>query len=251
MVCSSGWRSTCSFISTKNPRCEKRSARSMTLSAVKFRAGYRACGGRLPPCQRSTAESRNVQNYFSKVLAFSQQSAGFGDIAHRQYVADDRMQVALRNPRRKLLPGLLHDLAIRREICQPESMYTGALGVENARIELRALAGGVAVDDHTAKIAQAADAFGSMLAAQHLEDDIHAFAVGQITNGLFVVLAFVVDRMLEAESLNALQLFVRRRRAIHIKAQQFANLHRGGANASCNSMDEHARHDRSLCPFLS
>jgi hypothetical protein len=47
--------------------------------------------------------------------------------------------------------------------------------------------------DDPAEVPQAADAFRRVLTSQHFKNDIDALAVGQLANGLFVVLLFVVD----------------------------------------------------------
>src|SRR5450631_2120221 len=107
------------------------------------------------------------------------------------------MQMPLGDPRGKLLPRLIHQLAIRGEISQPQSVYARAFDVERAGIQWSALSGGRAIRDDAAEVAQAANAFRDVLAAQHFEDGVDAFAVGDFFDRVFVVALFVIDAMLQ------------------------------------------------------
>src|SRR6185312_2757901 len=115
----------------------------------------------------------------------------------------------LRGPLRKLRPGIVHYLPIARQVREPESMDAGTPGMQTLRIQSRGLARGVAVSNDASKIAQAADALGHVLTAQHLKRDVHAFTIGQVLDCLLIVLLLVVNRMLKAKFLHASQLFVR------------------------------------------
>ena len=77
-------------------------------------------------------------------------------------------------------------------------MDAGAFGIEDARVQLRILASGGAVNNDAPKVAHAFDALRHVLTAQHFEDCIDAFAAGQIFDGFRVIALFVVDAVLES-----------------------------------------------------
>ena len=79
-----------------------------------------------------------------------------------------------------------------------------------------------------------------MLATQHLEDSVDAFAAGEILHDLFIFMPLVVDAVLQAELFHSRQLFVGGRSAIHFYAEQAADLHGGSTNASSYGVDEDA-----------
>jgi len=119
-------------------------------------------------------------------------------------------------------------------------MHAGAFRVENARIKLRRFTGGSPVNNDASEIAQATDTFCDVLAAQHFEDGIDAFAVSQLFDGFLIVALFVVDAVLQPEFAHPRQLFFRRRCSVHFDAENFANLYRGRPNASRNGVDQDA-----------
>src|SRR5271157_571927 len=84
----------------------------------------------------------------------------------------------------------------------------------------------------------AAQALGGMLAAEHLEDCIHTFAVGQFQHALFVVNFAIVDSMIKPELLHTLQLFVGRRRAIGFDGQQLSDLDRSRAHSAGDGVNQ-------------
>src|ERR1700722_13724052 len=79
-----------------------------------------------------------------------------------------------------------------------------------------------------------------MLTAQHFEYCVHAFAVSQVLDGLFVVALPVIYSVLQTKFFNACELVVGRRSPVHFYAQQFSNLHRGGSDASSYGVDQYA-----------
>ena len=103
------------------------------------------------------------------------------------------------DPGGELLPGGLHDFGLLREVGEPEALDGGGFGVHGAEVELGWFAGGGAVLNNASEIAEAAQAFGGVFAAEHFEDGVDAFAVGEIFNDFFVVVLLVVDGVLEAE----------------------------------------------------
>src|SRR5579872_1467238 len=103
-------------------------------------------------------------------------------------------------------------------------MHTGSLGIENAGVELPALSGSAAVDDHPPEVAQTTYAFGRVLATEHFKDTVHAFAVRKVANSFLVILRLVIDRVLQAEFFYAPDLFLRRGSPVHFNAENFSNL---------------------------
>ena len=104
---------------------------------------------------------------------------------------------------------------------------------------------GAAVDDHAAEVSQAARALVGVFAAQHFKNGVDAFAVGEIPDGFFVVILFVVDAMLQAEFRGAREFVVRRRSAVHFHAEQFADLHCCCAHAAGDGVNQDTRAHRS------
>ncbi len=87
-------------------------------------------------------------------------------------------------------------------------MHAGALRIESPNFNLRSLPGSGTIGNDAAEVAHAANALGRVLAAKHFENYIHAFAVSQIFDGLFVILFLVVNSVLQAERLDAIKFFV-------------------------------------------
>src|SRR5579864_2847558 len=67
----------------------------------------------------SVVSSRDFQHDLTKVFSFGQQSVCFWSLFIRKHVSDHRMQPAVRDPLRKLLPRLIHQLTFSGKICQP------------------------------------------------------------------------------------------------------------------------------------
>ncbi len=57
-------------------------------------------------------------------------TVGVRHLCQWQYLADDGPQMTFGDPRGKLLPCLVHQFAVRGEICQPQSVYARAFGIE-------------------------------------------------------------------------------------------------------------------------
>src|SRR5215471_4478378 len=128
--------------------------------------------------QRIRLRSGNLQNYFSEIFTFEQKAIGFAYLGQRECVSDYGTQSAGVDPLRQLRPGSGHQASIPCELRQPESMNTGCFLIQDVGIELSFFAGGRTVGDDTAKLAQAANTLGEVLAAQHLEDDIDPLPIG-------------------------------------------------------------------------
>ena len=73
---------------------------------------------------------------------------------------------------------------------------------------MRLLSCGAAIDDHAAEIPQTTGALVGVFAAQHLEHGIHAFSMGEIADGFFVILLFVIDAVLQAKFGDASEFFI-------------------------------------------
>ena len=122
---------------------------------------------------------------------------------------------------------------------EPQAVRAEALGHHGSGVELVALPGRGAVDDDAPERPAAAQALGGVLAAEHLEDCIHTFAVGQFQHALLVVNLAVVDAVVEPELLHALQLLVGRRGSVGFDRQQLSNLDRGRAHAAGDGVNQH------------
>src|ERR1700722_6856670 len=186
------------------------------------------------------SSTRNLQHNLPIVLPGLEQLEPFYRPIKRENVSDLRSQLPLSNPRRKLLPRRFHDLALLREICQPQSLHAGRLGVHRAQIDLRSLPRRRPVLDHASKVSQTAQTLGSMLSAQHFEDGIYAFAMSQILHDLFIVVLLVVDPVLQAKWLHAREFFVRRRCSVHVDLKQLSNLHSRRPYSSSDGVNQHA-----------
>src|SRR5579883_1349410 len=147
--------------------------------------------------------SGNLEHNLAEILAAAYQFIAVDHFFRSENVADDRVEFPVGNPAGELLPGLLHQGLLAREIGEPESLHAGGFGVERAQIELRMLAGGGAVLNDLAEIAQTANAFPGVLAAEHLENRVHALASRQVANCIFIIVLRVVDRVLQAKFFHA------------------------------------------------
>ena len=88
-------------------------------------------------------------------------------------------------------------------------MGAEALSHHGTHIELLTLARSGAVDDDTPEWAAAPETFGGVLAAELLEDGVHAFALSEFLHALLVIDLFVIDEMVQSQLLRARKLFVR------------------------------------------
>src|ERR1039458_6609044 len=155
------------------------------------------------------------------------------------------MELAGCQPLGKLLPRGIHQRAVRAQIRQPESVDACAFCVEKASVELRSSAGGGAVDDDAPEVTHAADAFRDVLASEHFENRVDAFAARevaarQISDRFDIIALLVVDAMLQAELAYAGQLVLGRRSSVHFDAENFSDLHGGGANSAGDGMNQDA-----------
>ena len=78
-------------------------------------------------------------------------------------------------------------------------MHACAFGIQHSCVQLGGLSGCCSIHDDPSKIAQAANAFGGVFAAQHFKHRIHTFAVGQVFDGFFVIALLVVDSVLQPQ----------------------------------------------------
>src|ERR1700754_4276747 len=113
-------------------------------------------------------------------------------LLHGQYMTDLGTQPACRDPRLHRVEASLNESAVLCQDAQPEPMRAQALCHHYAGIELVPLSGRGAVDDYAPKRAAAAQALSRVLTAQHFEDCIHALAIGQFVDSLFVIALAVV-----------------------------------------------------------
>src|SRR3979490_1865629 len=144
------------------------------------------------------------------------------------------MELSLGHPFGKLLPGGFHERAVRTQIRQPKSVDACAFRIQDASVELRSFAGGSAVDDDASEVAHASDALRDMLASQHFENRVDAFATRQILDGFHVIALLVVDAVLQAELAHAGKLLLGGRSSVHFDAENLSDLHGGGANSACD-----------------
>ena len=119
-------------------------------------------------------------------------------------------------------------------------MDAGAFGVEKAGVELGNFAGGGAIGDNASEGAQAADALRDVLAAEHFENRVHAFTVRDVFDRFEIVALLVVDAMLQAEFADAGELVFGGRSPVHFDAENFSDLHGGGADSAGNGMNQDA-----------
>src|ERR1019366_1008189 len=107
-------------------------------------------------------------------------------------------------------------------------------------VELGSVAGGGAVDDDASEVAHAFDAFRDVLAAEHFENCVDAFAARELFDRFGIIALFVVDAVLQAELAHSGQLVVGRRGSVHFYAENFPDLHGGGADSAGNGMNQDA-----------
>ena len=105
---------------------------------------------------------------------------------------------------------------------------------------MRSFAGSGAVDDDASEVAHAVDAFRDVLAAQHFENRVDAFATREIFNCFGVIALLVVDAVLQAEFAHSGELVVGGRSAVHFDAENFSDLHGGGADSAGDGVNQDA-----------
>src|SRR4051794_29855239 len=99
---------------------------------------------------------------------------------------------------------------ILRQHSQPQTVGAQALAHHRANIELLALTGCGSVNDYASEWPATAQALCRVLAAQHLEDSVHSFAVRELFHLLLVIHLLVIDAMVKAKLLCATELIVGR-----------------------------------------
>src|ERR1700752_4269858 len=109
-------------------------------------------------------------------------------------MSDLRAKMALRNPRRQLLPCRLHIFGVQRKLAEPESIDGTIFRVQRANVELVRHTSCRSVCDQVAAEFQTPHALAGMIAAKHVEDSVDAVAVRGFTDMFFVVDVLVVDR---------------------------------------------------------
>src|SRR4029077_4383278 len=182
----------------------------------------------------------NLQYNLAVILAFLHQRVPLTRLLHRENFSDHGMELAGGEPFGKLLPRRLHERAVRTEIRQPESVNAGALRIENASVESRSFAGGGTVDDDASEVAHTADAFRDVLAAEHFENRVDAFATREVSNSSGVIVLLVVDAVLQAELAHSGELLIGGRSPVHFDAENLSDLHSGGADSAGYGMNEDA-----------
>src|ERR1700676_1715115 len=182
----------------------------------------------------------NLQYNLAVILAFLHQRVRLTRLLHWENFSDHGMELAGGEPFGKLLPRGLHERAVRTEIRQPESVDAGAFRIKNASVELRSFAGGGTVDDDASKVAHAADAFCYVLASQHFEDRVDAFTAREFFNCIGVIALLVVDAVLQAKFAHSGELVFGGRSAVHFDAEDFPNLHGGGADSAGDGVNQDA-----------
>ena len=182
----------------------------------------------------------DLQHNLAVVLAFLHQRVGLARLFQREDFSDHGMEFAGCQPFGKLLPRGFHERAVRAQIRQPESVDACAFRVEKAGVELRGFAGGGAVDDDASEVAHAANTFRHVLAAEHFENRVDAFAARQIFDRLDIIALLVVDAVLQAELAHSRQLVVGRRSSVHFDAENLSDFDGGGADSAGDGMNQDA-----------
>src|SRR5580704_565229 len=86
----------------------------------------------------------NLQHNLAVILTILQQLVSFHSSVKRQDLSDHRGQPAFGDPLGELLPCGFHDLALLREVSQPQALDASRLCIQCPHIELRGLARGAA-----------------------------------------------------------------------------------------------------------
>lgn len=118
--------------------------------------------------------------------------------------------------------------AVQRVVARPE----------RPRLYLRALTGGHPDADEPPSVGEHADAVDEALAADRVENDLHTPRVGQLVGALDEVFVRVVDRMVQPERLQPLQLLLAGGRRDHGRAGALDELDRDHADTARPSVDQ-------------
>src|ERR1035441_4147606 len=159
----------------------------------------------------SVRELLDLEHDLAVIGALQHETVGVAGLLHRQGVSDFGMQFALFNPRLHGLQTAANQIVVLGQDAEPQAVRAKTFGHHDASVELLALSSRGAVDDDAPKGAAAAQAFGRMLTAQHLEDGVHTLAVGQLLNLLLVIRLAVVDAVIQPEFFYSFQFFFFRR----------------------------------------
>src|ERR1019366_3432788 len=126
----------------------------------------------------SVRELLDLEHDLAVIGALQHEAVGLTGLLHWQDVSDLRTQFSLFNPRLHGLQTASDQLVVLGQYAEPQAVSAKTLGHHDAAVELLPLSGSGAIDDDPPKRPAAAQAFGRMLAAQHLEDGVHTLAVG-------------------------------------------------------------------------
>src|SRR5208282_784649 len=117
-------------------------------------------------------------------------------------------------------------------------MDARAFSVKKASVEIRRFSGSSAVNDDPSEVAHAFDAFSNVLAAEHFENRVNAFAARELFDRFGVIALLVVDAMLQAELAHARQLVFGGRSSIHFDAENLSDLNSGGADSASDGVNQ-------------
>ncbi len=106
------------------------------------------------------------ENDLAEVLALKQEAKRFGGGFERELGSDDRLEFAGSNPRRHLIESALDEIVMLRQTAEPESMCTKRFVVHRHRIELGALATGIAEENDPTEESATTQAFGRVFAGE-------------------------------------------------------------------------------------
>src|ERR1022692_4136023 len=130
----------------------------------------------------SVRELPDLEHDLAVIGALQHEAVGLAGLLHRQGVPDLGMQFALFNPRLHGLQTAGDQIVVLGQYAEPQSVSAETLGHHGAGVELLPLSGRSAVNDDPPKWPAAAQTFGGVFAAQHLEDSVHTLAVGSLLN---------------------------------------------------------------------
>src|SRR5438270_866969 len=131
------------------------------------------------------------QDYLAVVFSLLKEFVGFDRAVEGENVTDLGSQFAVGDPIGELFPRRFHDFGLLGKVREPQALEAGRFGVHGPEINFGLYASGGAVLDDSSEVAQAAEALGSVFAAQHFEDCVHTFTVGEIFHGLLVIMRLV------------------------------------------------------------
>ena len=190
---------------------------------------------------RSRCRSRDLQHDFAVVLAVFEKLIGFDGASSGNTWPICGVSLPSAIHAENCVPRRLHDLRASATDTSATDPARWRIWHTWRAVDLRLLAGRGAVLDDASEVAQAAQALGGVLAAEHFEDGVHAFAVREILHDFFIVVLLVVDGVLQAESFDARKLILGGRGPVHFDAEELADLDCGSADASGDGVNEDAR----------